>query len=665
MVGPLDSFQDDASHASPPQFVGGALGRIARGLGEALDWLILLAVLSLIFWAALRGLTDLPAAGVPGNRAPLAGLQRAFCGLAAAALVRRLLGGRPIPAAFLWPLAAATALCLLSLASTTDLYATREQIFFVTGLVLLALTVVVCAAGTAKARIFMGGLTLAAVVQAAVGIGQYAAGEATPSYWLNQMFAGMIRTRIHGTLGNPNVLADFLLVGIGAGVLLAVDLPGWWRVLPGAALAVETAALLLTYSRGAYVGLGVFLVAAGALLWPLRRRAWPVLLLVVMVAGISVARLPSVGLRAAGISLDQGDTAASRLFIWTTAIRMWRAHPLWGTGIGTFNDAYSAFRPEGVLTTYAALRIPGSAHNDYLQVLAETGLGGSAVLGLALLWGLTGAAARYRRGAQPTRIWLGAWGATAAGSAVTSIVNSHLFIITTVIMLTAMTAAVAAHESLARPPLRLGPRLVVLPLVGALIWLPPLLLPAVRASSLRAEATSAVQAGRYGEAVDAFRAMAAADPLQGVPLAYFGDLLADLYQRQIDSSAGPWWTGREQAADLYLRAQRLSVWEGYPHAALGRLRHVQGRYGEAIEALRDAVRLDPYSPRYRLWLGASLLAAGDRPQAARQLEGAIRLYPLEILVIERHEGHGARARADEQDLDEARRLLRRLQGDAH
>ena len=174
-----------------------------------------------------------------------------------------------------------------------------------------------------------------------------------------------------------------------------------------------------------------------------------------------------------------------------------------------------------------------------------------------------------------------------------------------------------------------------------------------------------MQAGRYEEAVDDFRAMAAADPLQGVPLAYFGDLLADIYLRRIDSSAGSWWTGRTLAADLYLRAQRLSVWEGYPHAALGRLRHAQGRYGEAITALRDAVRLDPYSPRYRLWLGASLLAAGDRPQAAGQLGEAIRLYPLEILVIERHEGHGARARADEQDLDEARRLLGRLEGDAH
>ena len=662
MAGPVASFQ----HPSYTRGRGEALNRawIVRGLGEALDWLILLAVLSVIFWAALRGLTDLPAAGVPDNRLPLAVLQRAFCGLAAAALVRRLLGGRPIPAAFLWPLAAAMGLCLLSLARTTDLYATREQIFFVIVLVLLALTVGVSVTSPAKARTFIAGLTLAAVVQAAVGIGQYAAGETTPAYWLNHVFAGMIRTRIHGTLGNPNVLADFLLVGIGATVLLAVDLPGWWRVLPGAALVVETAALLLTYSRGAYIGLAVFLVAAGALLWPLRRRAWPVLLLVVTAAGLSVARLPSVGLRAAGITLDQGDTAASRLFIWSTAIRMWRAHPLWGTGIGTFNDAYSAFRPEGVLTTYAALRIPGSAHNDYLQVLAEAGLAGSALLGLALLWALILAAGRYRRGGPPTRIWLGAWGATAAGSAVTSVVNSHLFIVTTIIMLTALTAAVAGHESLARPPLRLWPRLVILPLAAALIWFPPLLLPALRASSLRAAATAAVQAGRYEEAVDDFRAMAAADPLQGVPLAYFGDLLADLYRRRIDSSAGPWWTGRAQAADLYLRAQRLSVWEGYPHAALGRLRHAQGRYDEAIAALQDAVRLDPYSPRYRLWLGASLLAAGDRPQAARQLGEAIRLYPLEILVIERHEGHGPGARADEHDLEEARQLLRRLEADA-
>ena len=141
-------------------------------------------------------------------------------------------------------------------------------------------------------------------------------------------------------------------------------------------------------------------------------------------------------------------------------------------------------------------------------------------------------------------------------------------------------------------------------------------------------------------------------------------MLADLYRRRIDSSAGPWWTGQTLAADLYLRAQRLAVWEGYPHAALGRLRHAQGRYSEAIAALRDAVRLDPYSPRYRLWLGTSLLAAGDRPQAAGQLGEAIRLYPLEILVIERHEGHSPQARADELDLDEARRLLRRIDGDA-
>jgi putative inorganic carbon (HCO3(-)) transporter len=631
------------------------------GLGGLLDWLILLGVLSLISRAALHGLTSMPSAGVSGNRAPLASLEQAACWLAAAALARRLLGGRAMPAAFLWPLAAAAALCLLSLATTTDLHATREQAFFFIALVLLALTVVICVTSTAKARIFMAGLALLAAAEAVIGIGQFAAREATPSFWLNPTFAGVIRTRIYGTLGNPNVLADFLLVGLGAALLLAVDLPGWWCALPGAALAVDAIALLLTYSRGAYVGFAVFLVAAAVLLRPANRRAWPVLLVVVAVAGLTAARLPSVGFRAAGVALDPGDTAASRLFIWRTGLRMWRAHPLWGTGIGTFNYAYSAFRPEGVLTTYAALRIPGSSHNDYLQLLVESGVAGSAMLGLALLCGLWLTASRYRRGGRSTRIWLGTWGATVAGSGVASFVSSHLFIVTSVIMLTAMTAAVAARESLAQPPLRFWQRLLMLPLVAVLIWLPPLLPPAVRASTLRAEATRDARAGRYVQAVDAFRAAEAADPLYGLPLAYFGDLMADLYLRRIDSSAGPWWTGRELAADLYLRAQRLSPWEGYPHAAFGRLLRTEERYGEAIAAFRDAVRLDPYSPRYRLWLGATLLASGDRAGAAKQLAEAIRLYPLELLVIERHEGHDASARADEMDLAQAQQLLRHLE----
>src|SRR2546425_5377385 len=143
--------------------------------------------------------------------------------------------------------------------------------------------------------------------EAIIGLAQYATGAATPAYWLSRAFAAAIRTRIHGTLGNPNVLANFLLIGIGATALLAVDLTGRRRLLGMGTLAVEIAALALTYSRGGYAGLAAFAVAFAFLLWPVRRRAWPVLLLTVLVAGGAVLALPSVGQRAGSIGLDPED----------------------------------------------------------------------------------------------------------------------------------------------------------------------------------------------------------------------------------------------------------------------------------------------------------------------------------------------------------------------
>jgi O-antigen ligase len=500
-------------------------------------------------------------------------------------------------------------------------------------------------------------------VEAIIGLAQYASGAATPAYWLSRAFAGAIRTRIHGTLGNPNALANFLLIGIGVTALLAVDLTGRRRLLAIGTLAVEIAALALTYSRGGYAGLAAFALAFAFLLWPVRRRAWPVLLVTVVVAGCAALALPSVGQRAGSIGLDPEDTTQSRLFIWRTALHLWQAHAVWGTGLGTFNAAYPAYRPPGVLATYAVLRVPGSAHNDYLQLLGEVGVIGTGLVAVALAWGVWRAAGRYRRGGPTDQIWLGTWGATCAAVGATSLVDSTLSVIPNAVMLAVFAAAVAAHESLDHPPLRFWKRLLALPLAAVLGGLPPLLAPLAQAAAFDAQAHRDVKAGRYVEAVDAFQRAAAADPLNGAELPYFGDLMADLYVRRIDTPMGEWRTARARAADLYARASRLSPWDGYPHAALGRLRFAEGRYPEAAAAFREAIALDPYSPRYRFWLGATLVSAGDARGAVEHLRDAVRLYPIELLVIERHEGRSAWYAQDHADLDEARRLLGRL-GDA-
>ncbi|MCZ7585328.1 MAG: O-antigen ligase family protein [Deltaproteobacteria bacterium] len=73
-----------------------------------------------------------------------------------------------------------------------------------------------------------------------------------------------------------------------------------------------------------------------------------------------------------------GD-ARPRVF-WGT-FKMWLAAPVLGTGAGAFGDVFPLFRPESVLAYY------DHAHNDYLEILAETGMAGFAAIssGVVLL----------------------------------------------------------------------------------------------------------------------------------------------------------------------------------------------------------------------------------------------------------------------------------------
>ena len=54
----------------------------------------------------------------------------------------------------------------------------------------------------------------------------------------------------------------------------------------------------------------------------------------------------------------------------------------WGSGLGSFRDVYSLYEdPTGVTTTYVI-----HAHDDYAELALETGLAGTVVLALFLLW---------------------------------------------------------------------------------------------------------------------------------------------------------------------------------------------------------------------------------------------------------------------------------------
>ncbi|MCX7158623.1 MAG: O-antigen ligase family protein [Proteobacteria bacterium] len=58
------------------------------------------------------------------------------------------------------------------------------------------------------------------------------------------------------------------------------------------------------------------------------------------------------------------------------ALRMWRDFPVFGSGLGSFPVVFPRYSAEGTLESYT------HAHNDYLELAAETGLLGIGLLGL-------------------------------------------------------------------------------------------------------------------------------------------------------------------------------------------------------------------------------------------------------------------------------------------
>ncbi|MGB5974776.1 MAG: O-antigen ligase family protein, partial [Nodosilinea sp.] len=164
--------------------------------------------------------------------------------------------------------------------------------------------------------------------------------------------------------------------------------PRWApKGLAGVATVINTLCLVLTLSRGGWIG---FLIAGFVLMtllvqyWSLwfspfwKRWALPALLggaAVVVVLG--VITVDSLRARVLSIFVGRADSSNNfRMNVWAAVIDMIRARPVLGIGPG--NDAFNAVYPLFQRPRYTAL----SAYSVFLEVLVEGGLVGM----LTFLW---------------------------------------------------------------------------------------------------------------------------------------------------------------------------------------------------------------------------------------------------------------------------------------
>lgn len=201
----------------------------------------------------------------------------------------------------------------------------------------------------------------------------------------------VVQRRLAGSIGETNRFAQVMLMLVPLGIFRYIGEPRLiLRLVAAGMTVVITLGVVLTFSRGAAVGLGV-LVLALAILRIVKLRH---VLLMVLALGVVLAAFPQYALRISSIAqvgaLAGEDVSRSEVsgVILSRATETLAAalvivdHPVIGVGPDMFPIYYESYADKvGLLVKEGATR---EAHNLYLGVGAEVGLLG---LGLFLFVG--------------------------------------------------------------------------------------------------------------------------------------------------------------------------------------------------------------------------------------------------------------------------------------
>ncbi|MGB3237546.1 MAG: IctB family putative bicarbonate transporter [Geitlerinemataceae cyanobacterium] len=195
-------------------------------------------------------------------------------------------------------------------------------------------------------------------------------------------------TRVYSYLGNPNLLAAYLIPAVLLAVAAAFAWRGWLpKALAVTMVLVNSACLVLTFSRGGWIGLvaGGFVLVLLLVYWwsvklPSRFQKWAIpatLGTSAVVLLLAIALVEPVRMRVASIFAGREDSSNNfRMNVWMAALDMVRDRPILGIGPG--NTAFNQVYPLYMRPKYSAL----SAYSVPLEIAVETGF-----IGLfAFLW---------------------------------------------------------------------------------------------------------------------------------------------------------------------------------------------------------------------------------------------------------------------------------------
>lgn len=224
-------------------------------------------------------------------------------------------------------------------------------------------------------------------------------GKADAACWVQD-----VQARVFATLGQPNWLAAYLAMLIFPTLyFLMTSTKRFSTLLYTLYLTLFYLAFTFTYSRGATLGLmagfATFIIAICWLIlkkFPVRPRQSLLVILVIfllvnLVFGSALTNFKLISkfappsrpalttaVKSSGTQLETGGTESGkiRLIVWQGALDIFKAYPIFGSGLETFAYAYYQYRPASHNLVSEWDFLYNKAHNEFLNYLATTGLVG-------------------------------------------------------------------------------------------------------------------------------------------------------------------------------------------------------------------------------------------------------------------------------------------------
>ncbi|MBZ5552565.1 MAG: O-antigen ligase family protein [Acidobacteriia bacterium] len=239
-------------------------------------------------------------------------------------------------------------------------------------------------------NLFLKKLTLVVIamgfVVALFGIIQKLSGT-QEIYWFRRLTHG-------GSLMGPFVNRDHfagyieMSFGVTLGLLLFLKRKSGYRWLLGLSAVLMGAAMLYSGSRGGVLCFLFELVCAAILLFAFRPEGSlrlnkpekpstsglviPLLLIAV------ILMISWIGPEAVLGRLNEDASQNDRLPVWRDTWAIVKSFPIFGSGLGTFRSVFPHYQSKDFPVQFL------QAHNDYLQLLSETGILGAGMILIAL-----------------------------------------------------------------------------------------------------------------------------------------------------------------------------------------------------------------------------------------------------------------------------------------